>query len=147
MNPYQNAMQNIQQMQAQHQMNPTGMTPQQVASIVMPQQSAPNPTGMNMSQINQGVMGLPNPTGMNPTQIANTVAPPSRNFGPSGSSGMDPMQIMQAIYSADPSVFDAPDAPDPSIFNNAGNVLTAKPSGQQQSMTGSLMNMINILGK
>jgi len=144
MNPYQNAMQNIQRMQAQYQANPTGMTPQQVAATVMPQQAAPNPTGMNMSQINQSVMGVPNPTGMSPTQIANAVAPQSRNLG---SSGMDPMQIMQAIYKSDPSVFEAPDAPDPTIFNNSGNVLMASPSGQQQSVTGSLMNMLNILGK
>lgn len=141
MNPYADAMKNIEKMRERAQMNPSGMTPQQVQSMVMPGTVPPNPTGMNMSQMGNMVMGTPNPTGMSPTEIADTVSPADRNLG---GSGFSPEQLMSALHQADPTLFDAPDAPDPVVFNG-NNVMMPGAAPQGKSMTQGIMGLMQAM--
>lgn len=140
-NPYADAMKNIEKMRAQARMNPSGMTPQQVQTLGMPGTVPFNPTGMNMSQIGSMVMDTPNPTGMSPTEIADTVAPVDRNLG---KSGFSPDQLMSALYQSDPTLFEAPDAPSPMVFNGNNVIMpSAAPAGK--SMTQSMMGIMDAL--
>lgn len=101
----------LRNMQTGMQPSATGLSPQQQAGMV---------TGQPMQ----------NPTGMSPEQMGAAVSP-TGNLGPSNMS-----QIMSAIASIDPSVFDAPDAPQAQVMG--GNTLAPAQMAPMQSMSSQV---------
>lgn len=93
--------------------------------------------GMPGTGYGQNMSMAPQPS-MSPVSPVPPVTPPQPG-------GKDTDAVLAILASLDPSIFDAPDAPQAQVINPGGNVITPAPMGKQQSMTQGILGMMQML--